>query len=230
MSGTIHILGLILAGGVARRFGGDEVRVVDKARLTLAGRPLLAHVRERLAPQVSALALNANGDPDRYRDTGLPILADSVAGHPGPLAGVLAGLDHAGAQRGYTHVLSVPADCPFLPLDLAARLADAVAPNGAAPNVGAPNGGAPGGVACATSGGRRHPVVALWPVGLAARLRQALVREDLRKVDAFLARQPLALVDFPAQPVDPFFNVNTPADLDAAAAFLSKGLAPPMQA
>lgn len=215
MSETTHILGLILAGGLARRFGGDEVQAVDKARLVLAGRPLLAHVRERLASQVSTLTLSANGDPDRYRDTGLPVLADSVPGYPGPLAGVLAGLEYAGTQGGHTHVLSVPADCPFLPVDLAARLAGAAAPDG---------------VACATSGGRRHPVVALWPVSLAGRLRQALVGEDLRKVGAFLARQPLALVDFPVQPVDPFFNVNTPADLDAAAAFLSKGLAPPIQA
>ncbi|TWB82501.1 molybdenum cofactor guanylyltransferase [Nitrospirillum amazonense] len=215
MSGTIHILGLILAGGLARRFGGDEVHAVDKARLILAGRPLLAHVRGRLAPQVSALALNANGDPDRYRDQGLPILADTVPGYPGPLAGVLAGLEYARTQGGHTHVLSVPADCPFLPQDLAARLAGAAAP---------------GGVACATSGGQRHPVVALWPVDLADRLRQALVEEDVRKVGVFLAGQPLALVDFAVEAIDPFFNINTPDDLDAAAAFLSKGLAPAIQA
>jgi molybdopterin-guanine dinucleotide biosynthesis protein A len=192
---------------------------VDKARLTLAGRPLLAHVCARLEPQVAALALNANGDPTRYRDQGLPILADSVPGHPGPLAGVLAGLEHAAREGAHTHVLSVPADCPFLPRDLAARLAADVAPDG---------------VACATSNGQRHPVVALWPVGLAGRLRQALVEEDLRKVGAFLARQPLALVDFPVQPpvqpIDPFFNVNTPGDLDAAEAFLSHGIAPATQA
>ncbi|MDZ5648841.1 molybdenum cofactor guanylyltransferase MobA [Nitrospirillum sp. BR 11828] len=208
MSETTHILGLILAGGLARRFGGGEGQAVDKARLTLAGRPLLAHVRDRLAPQVAALALNANGDPARYRDQGLPILADDVPGHPGPLAGVLAGLDYARAHGPYTHVLSVPADCPFLPRDLAARLVARAAPDG---------------VAIAASAGQRHPVVALWPVALAAPLRQALVTEGLRKVGAFLARQPLAEVDFTAQPVDPFFNVNTPDDLAAAEA-LSKGL------
>ncbi|MEA1673881.1 molybdenum cofactor guanylyltransferase MobA [Nitrospirillum sp. BR 11163] len=208
---TTHILGLILAGGLARRFGGSEDDPVDKARLLLAGRPLLAHVRDRLGPQVATVVLNANGDPARYRDQGLPVLADSVAGHPGPLAGVLAGLDHAARNGAYTHVLSVPADCPFLPRDLAARLAAATAPER---------------VACATSAGQRHPVVALWPVGLAARLRQALVEEDLRKVGAFLARQPLALVDFPVRPIDPFFNVNTPADLDVAEGFLTKGVPP----
>ncbi|MBB6251599.1 molybdenum cofactor guanylyltransferase MobA [Nitrospirillum iridis] len=197
----MRILGLILAGGLARRFGGSEARTVDKALLSLAGRPLLAHVRGRLAPQVAALALNANGDPARYRDQGLPILADTVAGHPGPLAGVLAGLEFARAEGGYTHVLSAPADCPFLPPDLAARLTAAISPDG---------------VACATSAGQRHPVVALWPIILAAPLRHALAEEEVRKVGAFLARQPLAQVDFPARPLDPFFNINTPDDLAMA--------------
>ncbi|WP_199902686.1 molybdenum cofactor guanylyltransferase MobA [Azospirillum sp. B4] len=201
------ILGLILAGGLGRRFGGSEDHAVDKARLMLAGRPLLAHVRARLEPQVAGLVLNANGDPARHHDQGLPILADTVPGHPGPLAGVLAGLEFAAGT--HTHVLSVPADCPFLPRDLAPRLAAAIAP---------------GGVACAASNGQRHPVVALWPVGLAPALRQSLVGEDLRKVSAFLARQPLAVVDFPAGPVDPFFNVNTAEDLAAAAGLVSKGL------
>ncbi|MDE1145742.1 MAG: molybdenum cofactor guanylyltransferase MobA [Azospirillaceae bacterium] len=200
----MRILGLILAGGLARRFGGSEAAAVDKPLLTLAGRPLLAHVRDRLAPQVTDMALNANGDPARYRGFDLPILPDTVAGHPGPLAGVLAGLEHAVNQGGYAYVLSVPGDCPFLPWNLAGRLATIAPRNG---------------IACAASAGRRHPVVALWPVALAADLRHALAVEDMRRVNAFLARHPVAEADFPAVPVDPFFNVNTPEDLTAAQAF-----------
>jgi molybdopterin-guanine dinucleotide biosynthesis protein A len=153
----------------------------------------------RLRPQCTAVSLNANGDPARFADTGLPVVADSVPDFAGPLAGILAGLDWAAAQRpDLADVVSVPGDCPFLPDDLVERLLAARRA-----------GGTP--LACARSGEWRHPVVALWPVALREDLRGAL-REGLHKIEAWTARHGVAIADWPAAPVDPFFNVNTPAD------------------
>jgi molybdopterin-guanine dinucleotide biosynthesis protein A len=185
-------LGLILAGGAARRLGGG-----DKGLLDLGGRPILAHVVDALRPQVAALALNANGDPARFAAFGLPVVPDLVAGR-GPLEGVRAGLLAArtvllGARR----VLSVPADAPFLPADLAARLAAADAP-----------------VAVARSSGRAHHVIALWSLNLAPALAGAL-DAGVRRVEDFAAASGAVSVDWPDVP-DPFLNVNTPADLGAA--------------
>jgi molybdopterin-guanine dinucleotide biosynthesis protein A len=194
------VAGVILAGGRARRMGGG-----DKSLLPLGGRPLLAHVIARLRPQVAALVLNANGDPARFAGFGLPIVADAIGDHPGPLAGILAGLDWARAHAPDARwLLSAPTDTPFLPDSLVSRLRGAVRSG-------------EGVIACATSRGRTHPVVALWPVALADDLRRALVEEGVRKVDGFNARYRTAAVDFAAEPVDPFLNINTPDDLENAA-------------
>ena len=190
-------LGLVLAGGLARRMGGG-----DKARLTIGGVTILDRVLATLSAQCTGIIINANGDPKRFADTGLPVIADDVPGFAGPLAGILAGLDWLAAQdNGVEWMLSVPGDCPFLPDDLVEKLHQARRKMGA---------GVP--LACARSGEWRHPVVALWPLALRADLRHALVDEDLRKIEVFTARYGVAVADWPDQPVDPFFNVNTPED------------------
>ncbi len=191
------IAGVVLAGGLARRMGGG-----DKGLRPLGGRPLLAWTIERARPQVTALALNANGDAARFAEWGLPVVPDGISGFAGPLAGVLAGLEWAaGSVAGATHVASFATDAPFLPRDLVSRLAASLA------------GGAV--LACAASGGQLHPVFGLWPLALRQDLRRAL-EEGIRKVDQWTARYRLDAVDFAIEPVDPFFNVNRPEDLAAA--------------
>ena len=188
-------LGVVLAGGLARRMGGG-----DKARLRIGGRTILERVLARLKPQCAALILNANGDPARFADTGLAVVPDSVPDFAGPLAGILAGLDWAAKEApDIADIVSVPGDCPFLPEDLVARLSAARSREGAP-------------LACARSGEWRHPVVGLWPVALRGDLRHALVAEGLRKIEAWTARHGVAVADWPAVPVDPFFNINTPED------------------
>jgi len=192
-------LGVLLAGGLSSRMGGG-----DKTLRTVAGRPILDHVVERLRPQVGALILNANGEPARFQRWGLPVVPDGVPGFAGPLAGILAALDWAADHApDVTDVLSVPTDCPFLPRDLVSRLEEARAATGAP-------------LACARSDGQTHPVVGLWPVQLRADLRHALVVEDMRKIDRWTARHGVAHADFATDPVDPFFNANTPDDVDEA--------------
>jgi molybdopterin-guanine dinucleotide biosynthesis protein A len=187
------ILGLILAGGQGRRMGG-----ADKALLALAGRPLIAHVAERLRPQTDALAISANGDPARFAALALPVLPDAVA-EAGPLAGILAGLDHAAAQ-GFTHLLTVPTDTPFIPPDLGPRLAAALGEAG---------------VAAAASHGRRHHAVALWRSGAAPALRAALTGGE-RRLRVVAAHLGCAVADWTNADPDPFFNVNSPQDLATA--------------
>jgi len=189
--------GLVLAGGLARRMGGG-----DKALLEIGGVTILDRVLATLSGQCAGIVINANGDPKRFADTGLPVVADSVPGFAGPLAGVLAGLDWLAAQdNGVEWLLSVPGDCPFLPDDLVERLHSARRKMG----TGVP-------LACARSGEWRHPVVGLWPLALREDLRKALTVEDLRKIEVFTARHGVAIADWPDQPIDPFFNVNTPED------------------
>jgi molybdopterin-guanine dinucleotide biosynthesis protein A len=196
---------VILAGGLSRRLGGG-----DKPLRDIGGRPLLAHVIDRLARQCGALVLNANGDPARFAGFDLPVVADSIEDFAGPLAGVLAGLDWMAAHRpDATLMVSAPGDCPFLPRDLVARLSAAVHAGHAE-------------IAVAASGGRTHPVVALWQVTLREPLREALTREALRKVDLFLARYSVAVVEWPTTPLDPFFNANTPEDFAAAEALTGR--------
>ena len=183
---------VILAGGAARRMGGGDARVVDKARLPLRGRTLIDHLLDRLRPQVGALALNANGDPVRWADLGLPVLPDPVPGRPGPLAGVLAGMTWAAGQ-GATHVVSAAADTPFPPHDLVERLQ------------------AEGDLVLAATD-RPQPTFGLWPVRMADDLRAAL-EGGLRKVTDWTDRHGAALARFPE---GSFYNVNTPADLERA--------------
>ena len=190
----MRVAGVILAGGLSRRLGGG-----DKCLRLLAGRPILTHILERLRPQVDALVLNANGDPARFAAFRLPVVADSIAGFAGPLAGILAGLDWAADLGGMTHVATAAADAPFLPLDLVDRLRRACERGGCD-------------LACARSAGRAHPVFGLWPVALREQLRAA-VSGGIRKVDQWTSRYRLAAVDFADGPPDPFFNVNHPEDL-----------------
>lgn len=191
-------LGLILAGGLARRMGGG-----DKPLRRVDGRTVLERVADALRPQTAGLLLNANGDPTRFAPFRMPVVPDPLPDHPGPLAGVLAGLEWALAHRpGLDWVLAVPGDAPFLPGDLARRL------HAARAEVGVP-------LACAASGGWTHPVVGLWPVALAPTLRAA-VTGGLGKIDAFTAAHGVVAVEWPSEPRDPFFNANRPEDLDEA--------------
>ena len=199
------VAGAILAGGSARRMGG-----CDKTLLRLAGRPILEHIVDRLRPQVAALVLNANGDPGRFAPFGIPVVPDTVPGLLGPLAGILAVMDWVSAHYpDIGHLVTVPCDTPLLPDDLVDRLADAPRRLGTD-------------LACAVTGGRRHPVVALWPVGLRAALRNALVDEGVRKVDQWASRYRRADVRFDAENGDPLFNINSPEDMAVAEALLTR--------
>jgi molybdopterin-guanine dinucleotide biosynthesis protein A len=194
--------GLVLAGGLARRMGGG-----DKGLIRIGGETILERALARLGPQCTGLIINANGDPARFARFGFPVVADDVEGFAGPLAGILAGLDWLAANApAVAWLASVPGDCPFLPRDLVPRLHAAQAAAG-------------GLLACAKSGEWRHPVVGLWPVGLRADLRRAVVTEGLRKIELWTARHGVGLAEWPAEPIDPFFNVNTPEDAAQAQRF-----------
>jgi molybdopterin-guanine dinucleotide biosynthesis protein A len=182
----------------------------DKCLRELGGMTLLARTIERVRPQVKTLVLNANGDPARFAAYGLPVIQDVIEGFAGPLAGVLTGLEWVRANApNCPWMLSAPTDAPFLPDDLVATMKDAVDELFAD-------------MACAMSNGRNHPVVGLWPVRLAGALRKALVEEDIRKIDVWTAHYRLAEVEFPADPVDPFFNANRPEDLAEAERLLAE--------
>lgn len=201
-------VGVVLAGGQSRRMGGG-----DKGLLDLDGQSMLARVIAALGPQVRTLAVNANGDPARFAGYGLAVVPDTVDGFVGPLAGVLAGLRWAAVHApDATHIATVSADAPFLPGDLAARLADALIDR-------------PTAIAIARSGGELHPVIGLWPVHLADDLEAALMA-GTRKVLAWTDRHGTVAVDFPfldvaGEQIDPFFNANTPAELDEARRILA---------
>jgi molybdopterin-guanine dinucleotide biosynthesis protein A len=192
-----RFVGVVLAGGLARRMGGG-----DKGLVTLHGRPILDHVLERLSPQVDRMIINANGDPGRLAAYDVPIVADAVEGFAGPLAGVLAGMQWA-AQDDAEWVVTAATDTPFFPRDLVDRFRQAVADKGAD-------------MACAASGGRHHPVFGLWPVALRDDLSRAMTADGVRKVDLWTARHRLAVAEFADQPYDPFFNVNRPEDVAEA--------------
>ncbi len=206
MSAATGIVGLLLAGGQSRRMGGG-----DKCLRRLGGETVLAHSIARARPQVDALVLNANGDPARFAAYSLPVIADLVPDFAGPLAGILTGLEWAAVHRPEARwVASFATDAPFFPIDLVARLRAACESEGAD-------------LACAMSAGRTHPVFGLWSLDLRAALHRAVVEEGMRKIDAWTARFPIAHVAFAADPVDPFFNANQPADLAEAERLLSAG-------
>jgi len=230
---------LILAGGRATRMGGG-----DKPLRLLAGQPILAHVITRMEGPGRRLVLNANGDAGRLAGFGLPVIADAMPDYPGPLAGILAGLDWAAAHSDARHIITVPGDCPFLPQDLVERLEAAVCDETP--------------LSCAASGGRAHPVIGLWPLehvstrrapvdretmrhsieqgsdfiktkrspGLRADLREALLAGE-RKIDRFTARFGCAQIEWPVAPHDPFFNINTLDDLEEAEAIAALAEAAP---
>ncbi|MCC6947521.1 MAG: molybdenum cofactor guanylyltransferase MobA [Bradyrhizobiaceae bacterium] len=198
-------LGLVLAGGLARRMGGG-----DKALLTIGGVTILDRVLARLKPQCADIILNANGDPARFARFGLPVVADDIPDFAGPLAGILAGLDWVAKHAPEIEwIASVPGDCPFVPRDLVPRLHAARVEAGTL-------------LACAKSGDWRHPVAGLWPVSLRADLRHALMHEGLHKIEIWTARHGIALAEWPDKPVDPFFNVNRPEDLAEAERLLAQ--------
>jgi molybdopterin-guanine dinucleotide biosynthesis protein A len=190
---------IILAGGRATRMGGG-----DKGLREVGGQRLIDRVIARIAPQCGPIALNANGDPARFADLGLPVLPDNLPDHPGPLAGVLAGMDWA-ASIGAEAVVSVAADTPFFPRDLVERLEAAAGPSG---------------VALAASPDEtgklwHHPTFGLWPVALRDDLREAL-QGGLRKVVLWTDRHGAGTASFSSSPFDPFFNINTPDDIAEA--------------
>jgi molybdopterin-guanine dinucleotide biosynthesis protein A len=190
---------IILAGGRSTRMGGG-----DKGLREFGGERLIDRVIARIAPQCRPIALNANGDPTRFADLGLPVLPDSLPDHPGPLAGVLAGMDWA-ASIGADAVVSVAADTPFFPRDLVERLEAAAGPSGLAL------------AASPDETGKlwHHPTFGLWPVALRDDLREAL-KGGLRKVVLWTDRYGAGTASFPCTPFDPFFNINTPDDIAEA--------------
>ena len=205
------IAGVVLAGGRSSRMGGG-----DKCFAPLAGRPVLAHVIERLGPQVGALAINANEEPSRFASFGLPVIADKITGQAGPLAGMHAALEWAKASApGASHVVTVAGDTPFLPLDLVARFLTALKETGCAACV-------------ARSAEGVHPVIGLWPIAMSVELENAL-HQGTRKVGAWAEQQGAAEVFFPpaklgSGSIDPFYNINRPEDLTTAAALLESGV------
>lgn len=188
------IAGLIVAGGLSRRLGGG-----DKCLLRVDGETLLERAIRRLAPQVGPMALNANGDPRRFAPCPLPVLADCVPDRPGPLAGILTGLEWA-QNLGFEWVLTIPGDTPLFPLDLVERLESAL-------RQGAP-------AAITASNGHPHPVFGLWPVTWITEIEKALAEKRLG-VWKFAQAMGVAEVDWPTLPFDPFLNVNTPDDVTA---------------
>jgi len=198
----VRPLGVILAGGLARRMGGG-----DKSLLSLgASSRVLDQVIARLGAQVDQMVLNANGDPARFDEFGLPVVADSLDGFLGPLAGVLAGLDYA-AEHGFDHIVSVAADTPFFPTNLVSALETA------SKHMDVP-------IALAATkieGGEtvRHPTFGLWPVALRDDLRSTL-QDGLRKVVLWTDQHGAETHVFESGDIDPFFNINTPEDLELA--------------
>jgi molybdopterin-guanine dinucleotide biosynthesis protein A len=203
-STTDPIAGVILAGGLARRMGGG-----DKTLKEIGGRPMLALIIERLRPQVDGLVLNANGDPERFSEFGLPVVADTVGDHAGPLAGILAGMRWAEkAMPEARFIASAAGDTPFFPDDLVERLAEGCGRDEKT-------------VAMAASANGVHPVFGLWPIGLADALEEYLESKESGKIltfadEYFRLNVPFDHLDVDGEEVDPFFNVNTPEDIERA--------------
>lgn len=203
------VAGVILAGGQSRRMGGG-----DKCLRTLGGQTILSRIIARAETQARPLVLNANGDPTRFAEYRLPVAQDVIEGFAGPLAGILTGMDWVSANAPRSAwMASFASDAPFFPLDMVPRMLAAAE-------------AADANLVCAQSGGRNHPVFGLWSMALREDLRQAVVEEELRKVDRWTARHRLVTVTFdPLETeqgtLDPFFNTNRPDDLIEAEAFAS---------
>ena len=209
---TLDITGVVLAGGQSRRMFPDHPGGGDKSLRDLCGQPMLAHVLQRFGPQVNRVILNANGDPRRFEAFTLPVVADPIGGFAGPLAGVLAGMTWCiENSTGSTHIATVSADAPFIPVDLVSRLAEALTSR-------------PQSIAIARSDGELHPVIGVWPVLHAVDLRRALAA-GTRKVLAWTDSHGTVAVDFPftqiaGRQIDPFFNANHPEELAEACRLL----------
>lgn len=199
MSISEPVVGIILAGGLAKRMGGG-----DKCLLPLAGKTLLQRTIERAQPQVGSLLLNANGSSLRFARTRLPVIADVFPNNLGPLAGVHAGLNWMRSNNPNTIWLaSFASDSPFFPTDLVAQLLNAVTANNSQ-------------LAVATSKGRTHPIFALWHVSLIDKIEQQLQTGDMPRLQDWIKQQKLVTVEFAVENYDPFFNINTPQDLYTA--------------
>lgn len=200
------IVGVILAGGLARRMGGG-----DKCLQPLGKSTLLEVAIERARPQVDQLLLNANGDLARFDPFDLPKATDIVDGYAGPLAGILTAMSWARENHPEAEwVLSIASDTPFYPGDLAQRLlAQATADKAL--------------IAVAESGERIHPVFGLWHLSLMEDLRKSLVEEDTRKIFRWMKQHPWTQVSFDVTEngIDPFFNVNSPQELKQAQALFT---------
>ena len=193
---------LLLAGGQSRRMGGG-----DKNQLHLDGKPVMQHVLDRVERADAPTVINANGDPKRFDDYGLPVIADVVDGFAGPLAGILTGLEWLVAHHpNCKHLVSMATDAPFLPTDLAFRLY-AETHKGFC-------------IVQAASNGRLHPVFAIWSILLLSDLRNALVKGGVRKIVHFTEKYDCSVVTFSGSP-DPFFNLNKPKDYNEACRWYS---------
>jgi molybdopterin-guanine dinucleotide biosynthesis protein A len=188
----MKLAAVIVAGGRSSRMGQE------KAFAEIGGRHILARIIERLAPQVTLVAINANGPAGRFSGTGCPIVADRPGGVATPLAGLHAALQFA-VDRRFDFVLTVPSDTPFLPRDLVMRLAAADSP-----------------AAIAASGGQAHYLTGLWAASLLGEAAAALGMAHVPRMQDWVERARAVVVDWPVEPYDPFFNVNTPDDLAEA--------------
>ncbi len=198
-------IGVVLAGGRARRMGG-----IDKPLLTIGGRTLASYATERLAPQCDVLIVNANGDPGRFDKLGLAVVPDTVPDFPGPLAGILAALEWSAFHwPSVEWVVSSPGDTPFLPIDLVSRLHDA--------RIDARTS-----IACAASGVRIHHAVGLWPVSLRQDLRDAVMTGRMRSIQEWASLHGVTQAIWGDEPIDPFFNINNFGDLAEASVLLQR--------
>jgi len=201
-----EIVGVILAGGLARRMGGG-----DKSMLKLGGRRILDYVIESAQNQLDTVIINANGDPDRFAEFNLPVQADIVPDFAGPLAGVVSAMAWVTQnQPNATHIITLAADTPFFPADYVKRMLELMQLKHQR-------------LACASYQGRTQPVFGLWPVDLFDDLYKALVEDDMRKVDRFTTPYGVADVPFDELISNPFFNVNKPEDIDLGEQQLAKG-------
>jgi len=201
-----EIVGVILAGGLARRMGGG-----DKSMLKLGGRRILDYVIESAQNQLDTVIINANGDPDRFAEFNLPVQADIVPDFAGPLAGVVSAMAWVTQnQPNATHIITLAADTPFFPADYVTRMLELMQLKHQR-------------LACASYQGRTQPVFGLWPVDLFDDLYKALVEDDMRKVDRFTTPYGVADVPFDELISNPFFNVNKPEDIDLGEQQLAKG-------